>query len=258
MPALSGRHSYLVSCRGKRWSLQRISTVWCRWCRNTQARASTLMPRSARTTTAICGPTSLMATLEWGSPKLYHICFYFCLQCLNHSHTYTAPKVGGQVGQSCHRHPQPSPSARVGADIGAQGAWGEPWGHCPGPPGLGSPQHPDTAKLCQDFKTDVTGGLEKKKKKRFLGHFRYNTRRAAHRLEEWDILLLRENWCKQNYYMIGKVKKKIALYSLDKAKENMVSKERGAVGTKSYLPHWEENVLQCAGEVPGLRSQLCP
>lgn len=60
--------------------------------------------------------------------------------------------------------------------------------------------------------------------------------------------------------MIGKFKKekKIVLNSLDKTKESMASKERRAVSAKSYLPHWEESVLQGAGEVPGLCSPLCP
>jgi len=81
---------------------------------------------TATTTTATCGPTSLTATLERGSPKLKDFCFYFGLQRLHHSHTYTAPKVGGQPGQSCHRYSQPGPGARAGADMGLQGAWWEP------------------------------------------------------------------------------------------------------------------------------------
>lgn len=129
------------------------------------------MPGSVSTTTVVRGPISLTATRECGSPEPYHFCFYFHLQCVHRSHTYAAPRVGGQAGQSCHRHPQPSPGARAGADKGSR-------------------QHPDTVKLSQGFKTDVIGGLGKKKKG-FLSHFRSNTRRAAHRLKEWDILLSR-------------------------------------------------------------------
>lgn len=122
------------------------STAWCRWCRNTQFRAGTLMPGSVSTTTVVRGPISLTATRECGSPEPYHFCFYFHLQCVHRSHTYAAPRVGGQAGQSCHRHPQPSPGARAGADKGSR-------------------QHPDTVKLSQGFKTDVIGGLGKKKKR---------------------------------------------------------------------------------------------
>lgn len=152
MPALSGTHNYLVSCRGKRWYLQCVITVWCR---NTQARASTLMLCSASTTTAMHGPTSLMATLEWGSPKLYHFCFYFCLQCLHHSHIYTG---GGTAGTELSQAPPAQPWCQGWSRHGALGR-GEPRGLCPGPLGLGSPWHPDTVKLSQGFKNDVTGGL---------------------------------------------------------------------------------------------------
>lgn len=168
VPALSGRHICVGSCRGKGWSLLRVSTI--RWCRNSQVSRALQAP-----------PWSF---LDHPQPRghrgvgLPQNVVLLLLSSLSHQfHPYTG--VGDGQDRAVTGTPSPAPFPdRAGADMGPH------WEHWEG----GSPLSTLTP---QGFKNYVTGSLCKKERERFLGHFCYNTRRACHGLEEWDILILR-------------------------------------------------------------------
>lgn len=102
------------------------------------------------------------------------------LSSLSHQfHPYTG--VGDRQDRVVTGTPSPAPfPGRAGADMGGTPGTLEGWG-------------PLSTLTPQGFKNEVTGGLCKKRRGRFLSHFCYNTRRARHGLEEWDILILRLN-----------------------------------------------------------------
>lgn len=130
---------------------------------------------SASTTMVISGPPPAPRP-HWSraSPNVALL----LLSSLSHQfHPYTG--VGDRQDRVVTGTPSPAPfPGRAGADMGGTPGTLEGWG-------------PLSTLTPQGFKNEVTGDLCKKRRGRFLGHFCYNTRRARHGLEEWDILILR-------------------------------------------------------------------